>query len=101
MIRKWFAVAALTVIAVLLLNTSGCARSQQLESITLTPAQGYVFEGPLAAGQFTAYGNYIHPRDEGHLDYCHVVDRYTSFRDSVIQRPCDVHAHRWMWIGSS
>jgi hypothetical protein len=61
MIRKWFAVAALTVIAVLLLNTSGCARSQQLESITLTPAQGYVFEGPLAAGQFTAYGNYIHP----------------------------------------
>lgn len=61
MIRKWFAVAALAVIAVVLLNTSGCARSQQLESITLTPAEGYVFEGPLASGQFTAYGNYIHP----------------------------------------
>lgn len=61
MIRKWFAIAALAVMAVVLLNTSGCARDQKLESITMSPAQGFVFEGSFAAGQFTAYGNYIHP----------------------------------------
>jgi hypothetical protein len=61
MIRKWFGVVLLTVIAMALLNTSGCARDQKLESITLSPADGFVFEGFNAAGQFTAYGNYIHP----------------------------------------
>lgn len=61
MIRKWFAVAALAVIAVALVYTSGCARDQKLESITLSPTGGFVFEGSFAAGQFTAYGNYIHP----------------------------------------
>lgn len=61
MIRKWLAIPALVLLATVLLNTSGCARSQQLESITLSPAQGFVFEGSFAAGQFTAYGNYIHP----------------------------------------
>jgi hypothetical protein len=61
MIRKWVGVAALAVIAVVLLNTSGCARSQQLESITLSPAGGFMFEGYRAAGQFSAYGVFIHP----------------------------------------
>jgi hypothetical protein len=59
--RKWFGAVLLTVIAIALLNTSGCARDQKLESITLSPAGGFVFEGFNAAGQFTAYGNYIHP----------------------------------------
>jgi len=61
MIRKWFGVTVLTAIGFVLLNTSGCARDQKLETITLSPAGGFVFEGPGAAGQFTAYGNYIHP----------------------------------------
>lgn len=61
MIRKWFGVALLSAIAFFLLNTSGCARDQKLISITLSPAGGFVFEGYNAAGQFTAYGNYIHP----------------------------------------
>lgn len=61
MIRKWFGIASLMVIALVLLNTSGCARDQKLESITLSPSGGFVFEGYKAAGQFTAYGNYIHP----------------------------------------
>jgi len=61
MIRKWLGVSVLAVIAVVLLNTSGCARDQKLESITLSPSGGFVFQGFGAAGQFTAYGNYIHP----------------------------------------
>jgi len=61
MIRKWLAVTALALVSIVLLNTSGCARDQKLESITLSPSQGFDFEGPFAAGQFTAYGNYIHP----------------------------------------
>jgi hypothetical protein len=61
MIRKWFGIASLTAIAVFLLNTSGCARDQKLVSVSLSPSQGFVFEGFNAAGQFTAYGSYIHP----------------------------------------
>lgn len=61
MIRKWIGIMALVVTAFAILNTSGCARDQQLESITLSPSGGFVFGGYNAAGQFTAYGNYIHP----------------------------------------
>jgi len=61
MIRKWLGVSVPAVMALVLLNTSGCARDQKLTSITLSPSQGFIFEGPNAAGQFTAYGNYIHP----------------------------------------
>jgi hypothetical protein len=59
--RTWFYVAALAVVAVLLLSLLSCARDQQLVSITLQPAGGFVFEGFSAQGQFTALGTYIHP----------------------------------------
>lgn len=62
--RKWFGITALAVIALALLNTSGCARGQKLVSVALSPAAGFVFEGYGAAGQFTAYGNYIHPPEQ-------------------------------------
>ncbi len=61
MIRKWFGTVLLALVGLVLLNTSGCARDQKLVSINLSPADGFVFAGPGAAGQFTAYGNYIHP----------------------------------------
>ena len=61
MSRKWFSIAALFVTAALLLSASSCARSQQLVSIALQPAGGFVFEGYGAQGQFTALGTYIHP----------------------------------------
>jgi len=61
---KWLSVVVLIAIAAGLLLQPSCARSQQLESITIYPpgqsitltAVGQQF--PL---QFTAYGNYIHP----------------------------------------
>jgi hypothetical protein len=58
---KWISLAVLVAMAAALLNTSSCAREQTLESITLSPAGGFVFEGYGAVGQFTAYGNFIHP----------------------------------------
>jgi hypothetical protein len=58
---KWIIIAVLVAMAAALLNTSSCARQQTLESITLSPAGGFVFEGFGATGQFTAYGNFIHP----------------------------------------
>jgi len=61
MIRKWFGTVLLALLALALLNTSGCARDQKLVGITLSPAGGYVFEGYGAIGQFTAYGTFIHP----------------------------------------
>ena len=59
--RKWLGILILVGVAVVLLNTSSCARDQQLVSITLSPAGGFVFEGFGATGQFTALGTYIHP----------------------------------------
>lgn len=61
MIRKWFAVLALVLIAGALLSLSSCARNQHLVSITLQPSDGFVFEGFGAQGQFTALGTYEHP----------------------------------------
>ena len=61
MIGKWISIGVLVAIGAVLLNTSSCAREKTLESITLSPAGGFVFEGPGATGQFTAYGNFIHP----------------------------------------
>ena len=59
--RKWLGILMLVGVAAALLNTSSCARDQQLVSITLSPAGGFVFEGFGATGQFTALGTYIHP----------------------------------------
>ena len=59
--RKWLGIVVLVVVASGMLNTSGCAHGQKLVSINLSPAGGFVFGGPGASGQFTAYGNFIHP----------------------------------------
>jgi hypothetical protein len=61
MIRKLLGVIVLTVTATTLINLSSCAHDQQLVSITMQPAGGFVFEGFGAQGQFTALGAYIHP----------------------------------------
>jgi hypothetical protein len=58
---KWVSFGVLIAIATGLLNTSSCAHDQKLVGINLSPAGGFVFEGYLATGQFTAYGTYIHP----------------------------------------
>jgi hypothetical protein len=59
--RKWFSIAALMTVAISLLSVSSCGHDQKLVSIALQPSSGFVFEGPNATGQFTAYGTYIHP----------------------------------------
>jgi len=62
MIRKWFGIASLTAIALLLLNASGCARDQQLESINVTPTSvTFLSPGTTITFQLKAYGTYIHP----------------------------------------
>ena len=53
-------VVRMAVAAALLIQPS-CAHPQKLVSISLSPAGGFVFEGYGAAGQFTAYGTFIHP----------------------------------------
>jgi hypothetical protein len=58
---KWYRFAALLAISAGLLNVPSCARSQQLVSIAISPAGGFVFGGFGAQGQFTAAGTYIHP----------------------------------------
>jgi hypothetical protein len=58
---KWISLGVLVAVAALLLNLSSCAREQTLETITLSPAGGFIFQGFGATGQFTAYGNFIHP----------------------------------------
>lgn len=58
---KWVGLGVLLAVAVMMLNMPSCARQQTLESITLSPAGGFVFEGFGATGQFTAYGTFIHP----------------------------------------
>ena len=64
--RKWFSIAALLVAAVVLLNLSSCARSQELVGITVTPqGSSITIAGPdpdeQVSTQFTALGSYIHP----------------------------------------
>lgn len=59
--RMWVAVASLCAIACSLTVLPSCGSRQQLVSISLQPSNGFVFEGPGATGQFTAYGTYIHP----------------------------------------
>jgi hypothetical protein len=58
---KWFSVVVLMAVGAALLVQPSCARPQKLVSISLSPAGGFVFEGYGAAGQFTAYGTFIHP----------------------------------------
>ncbi len=66
MIRKWLGVSALAVIALVLLNTSSCARSQKLQAITIAPS-AFTYFNPATPGvqqtpiPLTAYGSYIHP----------------------------------------
>jgi hypothetical protein len=68
MIRKWLGVSVLAVIALVLLNTSGCGRDQQLVSIQIQPATETfgdsntpVFEDKGLQVQLRALGTYIHP----------------------------------------
>ena len=68
MIRKWLGVSVLAVIAVVLLNTSGCGRDQQLVSIQIQPSTETfgdsntpVFEDKGLQVQLRALGTYIHP----------------------------------------
>ncbi|HEV7219028.1 MAG: hypothetical protein ACHP8A_08310 [Terriglobales bacterium] len=42
-------------------NLLSCGHDQKLESITVQPSGGFVFEAVGARGQFTATGQYIHP----------------------------------------
>lgn len=66
MIRKWIGIVVIVLIAAALLNVSSCARSQQLQGITVTPAT-YTFFTTAVPGvtpipvPLTAYGSYIHP----------------------------------------
>ena len=62
--RKWFSIAALLFVAIVLLNLSSCARSQQLVGITVTPQGSTITLGAVGeqiSTQFTALGSYIHP----------------------------------------
>lgn len=58
---RWLGILVVSAIAAGLLNISSCARDQRLESITLQPSGGFVFEGPGAQAQFIALGTFIHP----------------------------------------
>ena len=60
MIRKWFGIATLTVVAITLLSLSSCARGQKLVGMTVTPST-VTFGGVGATLQFRAVGTYIHP----------------------------------------
>jgi hypothetical protein len=60
--RKWFGIVVLAAIAVALLNTSSCARDQQLVAITVQPsAFTFLTSNPTLVANFTALGTYIHP----------------------------------------
>jgi hypothetical protein len=66
MIRKWLGILLLVITAATLLISSGCARSQKLEGITVTPSS-FTYFSPAPPGvlqtpiPLTAYGSYIHP----------------------------------------
>ena len=57
--HKWLTVILVGAAALVL----SCGHGQILESITLQPSGGFVFEGFGAAGQFTAVGNYAYPTE--------------------------------------
>ena len=62
--RKWLSISALLFAAVVLLNLSSCAHSQQLVGITVTPQGTSITLGGVGqkvSTQFTALGSYIHP----------------------------------------
>jgi hypothetical protein len=58
MTRKWL---SFVLVCGVTLFVPSCGHEQQLVSITLQPSGGFVFEGFGAQGQFTAFGNFIHP----------------------------------------
>lgn len=63
---KWVSVVGLAGMGVLLSSLSSCARSQQLEGITIFPS-GFTYGSSVPTGvsqtpiPLTAYGTYIHP----------------------------------------
>jgi hypothetical protein len=62
MIRKWFGITLLSLVAVVLLNASGCARSQQLQAISIQPSSvTFLSPGTDITFQLKAFGSYIHP----------------------------------------
>lgn len=62
MIRKWFGITVLVALAIFLLNSSGCARSQKLTAINVQPGNGTFPKGdPTLFINYKAYGTYIHP----------------------------------------
>jgi hypothetical protein len=62
MIRKFFVVGAVMLVAPVLLTVASCGRSQRLESISLQP-NSVTFLSPDTniTFQLKAYGTYIHP----------------------------------------
>lgn len=66
MIWKWLGVFIILVMAAVVLNLSSCARSQQLQAITLSPS-AFTYGSAATPGvqqtpiPLTAYGSYIHP----------------------------------------
>ena len=65
MIRKWFGITALIVVAAALLSTPGCARSQRLVGISIQPS-AVTFLSPSTdiTFQLKALGTYIHPPEQ-------------------------------------
>jgi len=62
MIRKWFGITSLLLIATTFLALSSCARNQHLVSIAIQPGNGtFAAVDPSAFFQYKAYGTYIHP----------------------------------------
>jgi len=62
MIRKWFGVMTLALVASSLLSVSSCARNQHLVSINIQPGNGTFFAiDPNAFFLYKAYGTYQHP----------------------------------------
>ena len=62
--RKWLSIPALLIVALVLLNLSSCAHSQQLVGISVTPQGTSITLGRVGeklGTQFTALGSYIHP----------------------------------------
>ena len=62
MIRKWFGVSALVVVASALLTLASCAHNQHLVSINILPGNGtFGAVDPALFFQYRAYGTYVHP----------------------------------------
>jgi hypothetical protein len=60
--RKWLGILMLVGVAAALLNTSSCARDQQLVSITVQPpTYTFLTADPALVANFSAVGTYIHP----------------------------------------